>query len=112
MTDVTSMVATQFGGAAACAYILNLAQRWTKIPWITEHTTGINRVVRAVLALATTIGIGWAWSSGAAGSHVLSITIPSGVDLIHGLWHWFVQYAMTHFTGNVLQAFPESPKQQ
>lgn len=114
MDPATSVVATQFGGAAACAYLLNIIQQWNKVPWITEHTQGINRIVRAVLALVATIGISWAWSSGVAGSHILQITIPSGHDLIFGAWHWFTQYAMTQVAGNMLvpktaSAPPQNP---
>jgi hypothetical protein len=101
--DATSILGSQLGAAAGCAYALNLLQKWSRTPWITSHTTGINNAVRAALALAATIGIGWAWAPIAAGGHVLSISIPSGPDLMHGIWHWFCQFAFTHVVGNSLQ---------
>lgn len=101
--DATTILSSQLGAAAGCAYFINLLQRWSKTPWITEHTEGINRGFRAALALATTIGIGWAWAPSIAGAHVLSITIPSVADLMHGSWHWFCQYAFTHVVGSALQ---------
>lgn len=102
MENTTSLLTSQIAAAAACSYLLNLLQKWSKTPWITEHTAGINAAVRAVLALGATVGIGWAWSSGANDTHVLMVTIPSFPVLIHGLWHWFSQYAIQHGFGKVL----------
>jgi lipoprotein signal peptidase len=110
--DATSLLSSQLGGAAACAYLLNLLQKWSKTPWITEHTAGINRVVRAALALATTVGIGWAWSSTADNSHILMITIPPALSIMHGVWHWFTQYAFTHWIGAALEAKSGPPTTQ
>jgi len=101
--DATTLLSTQLGGAAACAYLLNLLQKWSRTPWITEHTAVINKMVRAGLALATTVGISWAWSA-AGDAHVLMITIPSAAVLAHGIWHWFCQYAFTHVVGSALDA--------
>ena len=103
-TDATTLLSSQLGGAAACAYLLNLLQKWSRTPWITEHTATINKAVRAALALATTVGIGWAWSPAAGDGHVLTITIPAAAVLIHGTWHWFCQYAFTHVIGAALEA--------
>ena len=100
--DATTLLTSQFGAAAGSQYLLNLLQKWSKTPWINEHTTGINIAVRAALAFGATVGITWAWSPTISGGHMLSIAIPSVVDLGHGLWHWFDQYAMTHIVGSIL----------
>lgn len=98
---------TQLTAAAASAYLLNLLQRWEKVPWITQHTVGISHAVRAVLALAATVGIGWQWS---AADHTLTITGLSLTALLVGGWHWFSQFAVTHGFGQLLNGFkPQSP---
>jgi hypothetical protein len=106
MDGATSLLGTQLGAAAVCAYLMQALQKWSKTPWINEHTAGINVAVRAALAVVSTIGIGWAWSNGTAGGHVLTIAIPSTVILLHGLWHVFVQYAIQHGWGNLLSPNP------
>lgn len=103
MQDATSLLTSQIAAAAACSYLLNLLQKWSKTPWITEHTTLLNGMVRAVLAFAATVGIGWAWTSTGDNGHALTITIPSAMVLLHGLWHWFSQYALTHLAGSALE---------
>lgn len=106
MDSATSLLGTQLGAAAACAYLMQMLQKWSKTPWITEHTAGINVGVRTALALFSTIGITWAWASGEAGSHVISIAIPNGAVLLHSVWHVFVQYAIQHGWGNLLSPNP------
>lgn len=108
--DATTLLTSQLGGAALCAYVLNHLQKSEYAPWITAHTDAINRSVRAALAFVTTVGISYVWAPGTiAGTHVLTLTIPSWPDLGHGTWHWFVQYAMTHVVGNVLAAKQQPP---
>ena len=102
--DATTLLSSQLGGAAACAYLLNLLQKWSRTPWITEHTATINKVVRAGLALAATAGISWQWSAAANDGHTLTVVIPSALALLHFGWHWFTQYAFTHVVGAALEA--------
>lgn len=109
--DTTSLLTSQIAAAAACSYLLNLLQRWSKTPWISQHTDGINLMVRAALAFGATVGIGWAWSAGANEGHVLTISIPGAAALIHGLWHWFSQYALTHLAGSALEKPVPTPPQ-
>lgn len=107
--NTSSLIFTAVTSSAACAYLLQLLQKWSKTPWITEHTTGINVAVRAVLSAAATVGISVAWNSGSDNSHTLIIAIPSGITLLHGIWHWFGQYALQHFSGKIL-SIPETPE--
>lgn len=101
-----SMLSTQIGAAAVCAYLVQLLQRWSKIPWITEHTTGINAALRIVTSGAAAIGVHWAWADSSSGGHTLSIAIPSFAAILAAGWHWFVQYAIQHGWGNLLSAGP------
>ncbi len=97
-----SLLSTQIGAAAVCAYAIQLAQRWSKLPWITEHTTQINTIARLVTSGVAAAGVSWAWGDLSGGGHSLTIALPSGAAFLAGLWHWFVQYAVQHGWGNLL----------
>jgi len=103
-----NLLSTQIGAAAVCAYAIQLAQKWSKLPWITEHTQGINTAMRIVTSGIAAMGITWAWSPGTDGGHVLTIAIPSGAVLLTYFWHWFVQYAIQHGWGNLLTQGPQA----
>lgn len=104
--DATTLLTSQIAAAAACSYALNLLQRWKQIPWITAHTTVINTVVRAGLAGVSALGISHAWNPSDGGGGVLTITIPAAGVILHGAWHWFSQYALTHLAGSALEKTP------
>lgn len=104
--DATTLLGSQLAAAAACTYILNGLQRIKRIPWITAHTTSINVIVRAGLAGVAALGISHVWNPSDGGGGVLMITIPPAAIIVHGLWHWFTQYAMTHVIGSALEKTP------
>jgi hypothetical protein len=107
--DATTLLSSQIGAAAACAYIIQRMKDSPRLGWITPYTDTVSKVVRAAFALVATVGITWVWAAGAtAGAHVLSINIPSVSDLGHGAWHWFTQYALTHFAGKIA-GIPSAP---
>lgn len=87
---------TQVTAGAASAYIMQLLQRWKKIPWITEHSHGVVVLVRVIMSAAVTLGISWTWSPAANNGHVLAIAIPSLAGIVHGAWNWFGQYSLQH----------------
>lgn len=89
---------TQLTAGAALAYLLRILQKWNKVSWINDHTTGISIFVRACLSFFATIGIGWTWNGV---EHSLTITGLSAAVLAHGLWHWFGQYALQHGWGQI-----------
>jgi hypothetical protein len=108
-----SMLGTQIGAAAVCAYAIQLAQKWSKLPWITEHTASINMWARIFTSGVAALGVSWAWGDLSGGGHSLTIALPSGAAFLAGLWHWFQQYAVQHGWGNLLSqpitARAESP---
>lgn len=97
-----NLLMTQITAGAACAYLLQLLQKWEKVPWITQHTVYINTGVRAVLALLAVVGITEAWTPNPGGGGVLAFTIPPATVILHGIWHWFGQYALQHGWGKIL----------
>lgn len=102
-----SVLSTQIGSAAVCAYIVQLLQKWSRTPWITQHTTGINTAVRIATSGLAALGVGWAWGElSPDGGHSLIIHIPPAAVILAGLWHWFTQYAIQHGWGNLLNPPP------
>jgi len=110
--NTTNLLFTALATSGMCSYLLQALQRWSKTPWITAHTTGINVAVRMALSFATTLGISFAWNAGADHSHILTIAIPSGTLILKGLLHWGGQYFFTHAAGKVLSIneTPDPPK--
>jgi hypothetical protein len=88
----------QFAAGAALEYLLHLLQRWSKTPWITEHTTKITVICRAALAFFATIGLSWHYSGGTLVISGLSLTVIGA-----GLWHLFRQYAVQHGFGKLIR---------
>lgn len=101
--DHHSLLSTQIGAAAVCAYLVQLLQKWSKAPWITEHTAGINAAVRIVTSGFAALGVSWAWGDISNGGHTLTFTIPAGTVILAGLWHWFTQYAVQHGWAKLFQ---------
>jgi hypothetical protein len=102
MANGTSLLSTEIGAAAVSAYAIQLAQKWSKLPWITEHTSQINFYARLLTSGVAALGVSWVWGDVAGGGHSLVISIPPAIVILHGLWHWFVQYAVQHGWGNLL----------
>lgn len=92
---------SQFTAAAVLEYLLHFLQKWSKTPWITEHTQGITVACRATLAFFATLGINWKYTGA---DHTLIITGLSAVAIATGLWHVISQYAMQHAFGGLVRS--------
>jgi len=92
---------SQFTAAALLEYLLHLLQKWSKTPWITEHTVVITVAFRAALAFFATLGISWKYSGS---THELVIGGLSAVTILAGLWHFTGQYWTQHFMGKLMQS--------
>jgi hypothetical protein len=92
---------TQFTAAALVEFLLRFLQKWSKTPWITDHTTGITLACRAVLAFVATLGITWKYSGD---THELIIGGLSLVAILTALWHFAGQFATQHVFGKLLQS--------
>jgi hypothetical protein len=105
LTPAAPVVPTELSAAVACGYILWLMQRAKSLPWITQHTAAVNAIVRAVISGAATLGITFQWNSSA---HSLTIENLTSTVIVHGLWHWFWQYAAAHGFEKLLSITPQS----
>jgi hypothetical protein len=92
---------SQFTAAAVLEYLLHFLQKWSKTPWITEHTNGITVGARALFAFAATLGITWKYSGD---THELVIGGLSAIAIATGLWHVISQYAMQHAFGGLVRS--------
>jgi hypothetical protein len=92
---------SQFTAAAVLEYLLHFLQKWSKTPWITDHTNGITVAARAVFAFAATLGITWKYSGD---THELVIGGLSAIAIGVGLWHVISQYAMQHAFGGLVRS--------
>ncbi len=98
----TDPILTTVTAGAGCAYLMQLIQKAKQVPWITEHTHGINIALRAGLSFFATLGISHAWNPSTGGGGVLMFTIPPLTVFMVGLWHWFGQFAVMHGFGQIL----------
>lgn len=90
VADAGQMLGSQLASAALLAYLLKWAQRSNLVPWISEHTRGINRALTGVLSLLAAVGVGYHFDS-AAGA--LTITGLHASTIVAGLWAWAKQWA-------------------
>lgn len=107
--EATSTLQTSLYAGAASAYIVQFLQKWSKTPWITDHTKWVTVGVRLTLACVSAAGVSWAWAAKDGGGHTLTIAIPGLTSLLIGVWHLFGQYATTHAFGGVLKATELKP---
>lgn len=76
------------------------AAKWAT--WVTNETEKLNTVVAVIASGLASAGVHWtgSWHEGWV------VTIPSGVALLVGLWHWLQSYAVqqTIFRATVYKA--------
>jgi hypothetical protein len=96
---------TQLTSALACGYILWMLQKAKSIPYISQTTTKLNVVLRLIASAASTIGISISWQSD---THQLIIgNLTAGV-ILHGLYHFGIQYASTHASEKIMNILPST----
>ena len=82
---------------------MNALKNWKKLPFITQHSDAINRIVRAVTSFVSVVGITFVWS-GTAGT--LTITGLHAAGIFAGAAHWFSTYAIQQGWENVFSIKP------
>lgn len=84
------VITSQLAGAALLAYLLQWVKSSKWVPWITDHTKGINYALTGLLSLAATIGIHYQFDATAG---VLTIGGLHASSILAGLWEWVKQWA-------------------
>lgn len=84
------LITSQLASAALMVYLLQWVKRSRLIPWVTEHTKGLNRMLNAMLAMAAAVGIHYHFDA-EAGQLVISGLY--GQSIAQGVWEWSKQWA-------------------
>lgn len=84
------VITSQLAGAALLAYLLQWIKASRFVPWVSDHTKGINYALTGLLSLAATIGIHYQFD---ATTGVLTIGGLHTSTILAGLWEWAKQWA-------------------
>ena len=85
-----SLISSQLAGAALLAYLLQWVKSSNLIPWVSEHTKGINYALTGVSSLIAAVGIHYQFDAAAG---VLTIGGLHANSVLYGLWEWMKQWA-------------------
>ena len=89
-SDPSHLVGSQLASAALLAYLLQWVKNSNLVPWVSEHTKGINRAITGVLSLIAAIGVHYTFDSATG---VLTIGGLTAGSIVSGLWSWISQWA-------------------
>lgn len=90
VSDAGQLVTSQLASGALLAYLLQWVKQSKFIPWVSEHTKGINYALTGILSLMAAVGIHYQFD---AASGVLTIGGLHATAIAHGLWEWAKQWA-------------------
>ncbi len=84
-------IGSQLSAALLVAYVLQWAKQSNVVPWISEHTKGLNRVLTGLTSLVAAVGISYTFD---ASTGVLTIGGLHASALATGAWTWVQQWAL------------------
>ena len=76
------LVTSQITLSAVVVVVMQWLKNSSYMPWLNQQSDKANRVVAALLAFVTAIGIHYTYDAG-----VVTITFTV-MTVLHGLWHW------------------------
>lgn len=88
-------ILSQFTSAAVVVYLLQQVKHARWFPWISIETKRANRIVGALLSIASAIGVHFAYD-GSAGTLLVSGLTVAGI--LHGAWHALNQWCLQQVT--------------
>jgi hypothetical protein len=93
VTDVTESLhlGTQISAGAIAVFIIQLLKKWEAVPWISNLTPRVNRLVAIVGAFCSAIGVHVAYSSV---QHTLLISGLTLTGILGMGWVWVKQFAL------------------
>lgn len=92
-----SVLADMVTAAGLSAWTINKLKQWKAVPWVNQNSDRINRAVSLAFALATTLGLHFAYHADPAGHHaggILEIGLPSASEFIGTVWRTGGSYLM------------------
>ena len=89
-------VLSQLTAAAVTVYALQALKTARWFPWVKQETAGLNRLLSALGALISAVGVHFAFDAAqnANGTYVVTITGATVGNIAHGVWHWMNQFAL------------------
>lgn len=81
--------------AGISAWAIHRMKEWHKIPWINDNSDKINRAISALLALATTLGLHFAFHTDTTGVHhggIIEIGLPNATEFVEAAWRTLGSY--------------------
>jgi len=96
MTEVNKMaaenvLATQITLGMMGSGLLQFLKTRAWIPFINQHSVGLNHIILGLTSVAGALGVNAVWSSS---EHSLTITGLSAVSIGAGVWVWFKQWTV------------------
>jgi hypothetical protein len=106
-----NVLATQITLGLVGSGVLNFLKSRAWVPFINDHSAGINHVILALTSAAGAVGVNAVWSSS---EHSLTITGLSFASIAAGLWVWGKQWCVQFLVhrgafGSVASATPITP---
>lgn len=92
------LVTTQLTVAMVVSYGLERLKQWQRIPWVTQETAKLNRILAAGAAAAAAVGIHASFSQEAG---VLTITGLTLAGIAHFGWQWLSSFVFQELTYRV-----------
>ncbi len=92
-----SPLANMVTAAGVSAWTINKLKQWDRVPWINQNSDLINRAVSVGFALATTLGLHFAFHDDTTGVHhggILEVGLPSGGEFLGAMWRTLGSYIM------------------
>ena len=77
-----SPVEQQVAIGAIVSGVIELFKRWSALPFISEHTRMLNRIISVVTAVLTSAGFSFALTGDANTGGVLTINFPAAIDFV------------------------------
>ena len=92
-----SPLANMLTAAGVSAWTIKKLKEWNKVKWINDNTDKINRVVSVGFALATTVGLHFAFHDDVTGVHhggILEVGLPSASEFLGATWRTLGSYML------------------
>ncbi len=96
MDQITQVLDFQSPAVIAMgSFVLTKALEYVKqskyVPWISEHTTGINRLIVILYSIATSLGISAVWTTeySSESGGALTLHLPGVAEAVNGAWAWW-----------------------
>lgn len=89
-----TLLVTQFSSAFGIVWLIQELKKAGWCTWITKHTHGINRLISALAAIASSVAINWTWDNTTS---TLTISGLTAYAIFTFFWQAFQQFVGQEF---------------